>query len=963
MKTLSSSRARWLVLPIVLGALLAESRADIANLTTRGTIEAEAQVAIRPDESTFDPNPVRQTDAPPDAFDVLSYSKTARASARKEGLTARGRAEGRGQVQMTTNSLSFSASATTEATATRTHNALKDDNTGGGGSFSFSANFTVDSRSRFTLSGNGSVQTNGTFGSSEAQVLLQGTTDTGRDVKFDFDAEDDPGDPKTVTASKSGFLEPGSYSISVFTLSTIGPKQPTSRTSVTASFSVSSPAPSPPPDAGEDIRWNDSGGGSYFDPENWIPQQVPTQGQGRTDRVTFALDQSYNVDLTGNSASCGTLLLTNGSRVDMNNGTLSVTGDSTTDPSFVVTREAQLRISSSMVLNTQNSRIGNDANRLGEVLVFGGQWNNANRVTVGHVGEGSIIISNGGRLMTENTTVGGTSRGDGSIVVSGEGALFDSGFLSVGTSGKGRMEIRTGASANSSNALVGGLTNDGNGSVLVEGVSGFGPASTWLVTELLAVAGTSSIATLGINDGGIVDCNDLLLGSTGGGFGLSAVGGFRASGERSTLIGQTGTVGNLGTGILIIFNGGLARFTGGPLVIGSGAEGTISVEGSQQTGGPTPELQFNDPTAVFSIGTGAGSVGHLQITGGGLVTVACPRMEIGATDFGVGEVLVQGQGQGLFSALNVTGALHVGGATGGQAFLIVDGGRVTVTGDLNIFVNGFVQGTGTVSATGQVNNDGSIAPGLLRRTLPAAPARLALRGGEPLADPRIGTLTIEGNLVLGPNGSVQAEIAGLGAGTGHDELVVTGDANLTGKLVLQFMNGFAPKNGDQFDVVKVTGTGSAFSEVQVAGLQPGAEFQVTTTAGVLKATALNDAVALPTVSVVAAGKKKAAFEKGRKPGVFLISRSGETSAPLTVNYEVSGSAENGIDYGFLEGAITIPAKKKAIALKVKPIDDKSSEGPEPIHLNILPTADYTHSSQSTATLMLADNEPAPPTEP
>ena len=359
---------------------------------------------------------------------------------------------------------------------------------------------------------------------------------------------------------------------------------------------------------------------------------------------------------------------------------------------------------------------------------------------------------------------------------------------------------------------------------------------------------------------------------------------------------------------------------------------------------------------------GAGGFGHLQILAGGLVTVACPRLEIGATDFGVGDVLVQGQGQGLFSALNVTGTLQVGGTSGGQGLVLVDDGRVTVTGDLNIFTNGILQGNGRVSVTGQVMNEGTVVLGLIRRPLPAARRHLTTRGVEPVSDPGIGTLVIDGDLVLGPNGTVQAEIAGLGAGTGHDELVVTGDANLNGRLILQFMNGFAPRSGDQFDVVKVTGTSSAFSEVQVAGLQPGAEFQMTTTAGVLKATALNDGVALPTVSVTAAGKKKAAFEKGRKPGVFLISRGGDTSAPLNVSYALSGSAEKGIDYAFLEGTVTIPAKKKAIALKVKPIDDKSREGPETIDLQIVPTADYTYSSQSSARITLADNEPAAPKE-
>jgi hypothetical protein len=230
---------------LALLAGLAHTRADISDLSTTGSIEAEAQVLIRPAPNTTDPNPSRDNDAPPDEFDVTSYRKSARANAGKAGLTASGKAQGQGQLRTTANSLNFSATATTETTARRTGDSLKDDNTGGGGSFSFSVSFRVDSRSRFTLGGNVSVQTNGSTGSSEAQVILEGRTDSGNDVKFDFDAEDDPGDRKTIRVGKSGLLEPGSYSVSAFTLSTIGPKQPSSRTSLSASFSLFSPAPTP----------------------------------------------------------------------------------------------------------------------------------------------------------------------------------------------------------------------------------------------------------------------------------------------------------------------------------------------------------------------------------------------------------------------------------------------------------------------------------------------------------------------------------------------------------------------------------------------------------------------------------------------------------------------------------------------------------------------------------------------
>ena len=206
---------------------------------------------------------------------------------------------------------------------------------------------------------------------------------------------------------------------------------------------------------------------------------------------------------------------------------------------------------------------------------------------------------------------------------------------------------------------------------------------------------------------------------------------------------------------------------------------------------------------------------------------------------------------------------------------------------------------------------------------------------------------------------MQAEIGGLASGTEHDQLIINGNATLGGKLVLQFMNGFAPRAGEEFNVVAVNGTSSPFAEVQVAGLQPGAQFAVSTSGGMLKATALNDGVALPSVSVKAVGKRKKSFEKGRRPGTFVISRSGgDKRLPLIVNYELAGTAENGIDYVFLTGTTPNPAKKYAKTLRVKPYDDKSREGPESIQLKIIPGADYSYSLRALATVTLIDNERA-----
>jgi subtilisin family serine protease len=54
------------------------------------------------------------------------------------------------------------------------------------------------------------------------------------------------------------------------------------------------------------------------------------------------------------------------------------------------------------------------------------------------------------------------------------------------------------------------------------------------------------------------------------------------------------------------------------------------------------------------------------------------------------------------------------------------------------------------------------------------------------------------------------------------------------------------------------------------------------------------------------------------PGEFTISRAGDTTSELTVNYSLGGTADNGSDYETLSGTATIPAGSSSITLYVIP---------------------------------------------
>ncbi|MDW8373738.1 MAG: Calx-beta domain-containing protein, partial [Planctomycetota bacterium] len=65
-------------------------------------------------------------------------------------------------------------------------------------------------------------------------------------------------------------------------------------------------------------------------------------------------------------------------------------------------------------------------------------------------------------------------------------------------------------------------------------------------------------------------------------------------------------------------------------------------------------------------------------------------------------------------------------------------------------------------------------------------------------------------------------------------------------------------------------------------------------------------------------------------GTFTITRTGDTTSALTVNFTVSGTASAGSDYTALGTSVTIPAGQTSVTLTVTPIDDTAVEGAETV---------------------------------
>jgi hypothetical protein len=66
------------------------------------------------------------------------------------------------------------------------------------------------------------------------------------------------------------------------------------------------------------------------------------------------------------------------------------------------------------------------------------------------------------------------------------------------------------------------------------------------------------------------------------------------------------------------------------------------------------------------------------------------------------------------------------------------------------------------------------------------------------------------------------------------------------------------------------------------------------------------------------------------PGAFAVYRRGDLSIPLTVYYEVAGTADNGEDYERLGREVIIPAGKEAARIPVTPLEDDRLENTETV---------------------------------
>jgi subtilisin family serine protease len=132
------------------------------------------------------------------------------------------------------------------------------------------------------------------------------------------------------------------------------------------------------------------------------------------------------------------------------------------------------------------------------------------------------------------------------------------------------------------------------------------------------------------------------------------------------------------------------------------------------------------------------------------------------------------------------------------------------------------------------------------------------------------------------------------------------------------------------------------------------------TTGTWESWQLNLYGAKPTISIEATTPNSA---EGEGSGEFIVTRTGSTKYPLTINYELRDGIHwsepagvNGKDFATLPGTITIPAGSSSVKIPVVPINDEEPEWTETVNLKLVGSSQYEVSSNSGATVKLFDNE-------
>ncbi len=288
-------------------------------------------------------------------------------------------------------------------------------------------------------------------------------------------------------------------------------------------------------------------------------------------------------------------------------------------------------------------------------------------------------------------------------------------------------------------------------------------------------------------------------------------------------------IGDHGQGVLNISSGGVFDASGGVIALGWSSDGAGTVD----IGAGGSLLAFGGGVIGGTVLVGSDGTGSLTIEQGGSLTASGVTVGGGA---GVGTALIDGQATVSQLLRIANGKTTV--ATGGDVTVGV-GGKVVIAkgGTLNVRTGSIEIGQVASGQTGvvTVGKGGTlVGGGTIQGKI------LTLGGKVSVGDPQ--TLTVEGDYQQ-VSGVLDFQLAGP---DDYDQLIVKGGGvDIEGGIVeLDFIDGFAPRAGDDFQLISAD-DGITFdpNSIELNGLASGFQwrFSYDPNVGAYDLIALNDA--------------------------------------------------------------------------------------------------------------------------
>ncbi len=250
-------------------------------------------------------------------------------------------------------------------------------------------------------------------------------------------------------------------------------------------------------------------------------------------------------------------------------------------------------------------------------------------------------------------------------------------------------------------------------------------------------------------------------------------GGFIGGGTTTVLTGNTSSIYPAGGGTMdaqTLTLNGITNWTSNNIALSNGAKiinnGTFNANATTTMTGTEMEIFTNNGSFIKN-------------TAATTTTMNIPFTNDGTVDVVAGSLVFQ---QGMDNGEN--------------AVIDLGGGTLDPGDELNLASGDILIGSGTLAA--DLVNGGTVSPG-------ASP----------------GIITVQGTYTQEADGILEIELSGTTSGTGHDQLVVTGAATLSGILNVSLINGFEPQLGDTFFIVDHPTSGTGNFSVENLPVLPG----------------------------------------------------------------------------------------------------------------------------------------------